>query len=552
MSTVTTVLDHLARQASLAPGRTAFSTWCDGQIVAAVSYLELWRMAERVGRGLRSLGADPGDRVVLVMPNDPRFAGALLGCVHAGVIAVPAPVPAGSRTRAFRDRLAPMVRDCAPRLLVTIDDLTGTVEAALPTQLAVRVVSWDCLLDAAEDREDGPYGMTEPDDALLLQYTSGSTGRPKGVVATHGMVAAQCAQARTAYAEGPQDLAVTWVPLFHDMGLVTGVLRPLYSGYPSVLMNPRDFTARPRAWLEAIQHCRGTLSSAPNFAYEHCVRKIRHDASDPLDLSSWRVARNAGEVVHSDTADRFVAAFAGAGFRAESFCPSYGMAEATLTVSTCGPSVPPLRMSIRRGGGAPERVETVISSGVPMPGTRVVVRDNGVPAAEGKTGELWISGPQVFSHYWPDHRAPLEDGLLRTGDLGFIRHGHVFVLGRVDDTLVVNGRNFYNHDIGHACAGVVGLRPGRAVAVKAPRAGMGDDAVWLVGEVANDSESTTASLERTAGEVRKVVFAATGLAVAGVGLLAPGAIPLTTSGKIRVGRVRDGLVSGTLPLIWQD
>lgn len=541
MSPVSTVLEQVQMRAACAPGSIALSDWTAGN--KQVSYAELTVTASRVAAGLCALSLARGDRVVLVLPHGLEFVGTLLGCVSIGAIAVPAPTPGGSRQRAFEERLTSIAEDCSPRLLVTTEDFVGRV-AAVPVNRGARVVTWNAVLAAADGCGALPERVAQADDPLLLQYTSGSTGRPKGVVVTHAMVEAQCAQARQAYAESPDDVAVTWVPLYHDMGLVTGVLRPLHTGYHSVLMAAREFVSRPRTWLDAIHSYRATLSSAPNFAYDYCVRKIKLDQADPLDLSSWRVARNAGEVVRAATQDRFIAAFGKAGFRASSFCPSYGMAEATLTITTCGPDVPPRRITTGRG-------DTVLSSGVPLPGTHVAVRKDEGATGEPQAGELWVKGPQLFSRYWPDRAAQVQDGWLKTHDVGFIDEGHVFVLGRADGTVIVNGRNFFGHDIYNACLEVAGLRPGRSVAVTAPLGESPDEVVWLVGEIAIGSDRTEGYLSQTAAEAREIIFSRTGLAVSAVGLLLPGEMPLTTSGKVQAGRVRSGLAAGSLRLIWR-
>ncbi|MEV7024149.1 AMP-binding protein [Kitasatospora sp. NPDC093558] len=547
-----TAHDWLRRAARQRPRATAVTHWRDGAVRDVLDFAALDALVQLAAAALAARVREPGERVVLALPNDATFTAALLACLAAGLIAVPAPEPTDDPTPATAARLRGIVADCRPALVIGRGGPAG------------RAVGWDELIAGDDAPAPGPHRRAA-DGIALLQYTSGSTGTPKGAVLTHRAIAASCAQAAAAYGESPRDTAVTWVPLHHDMGLVTGVLRPLFSGYASVLMSPREFARTPVSWLRAITAARGTLSSAPDFAYGLCVRRVPAGQTGELDLSAWRVARNAGEVVRADTADRFTAHFRAAGFRADAFCPSYGMAEATLTVTASTPRQPPVRLAVdrdalRAGRVRPRPAEpapatgptsVLLSSGPPLPGTRVSIGPpddphdqhdphdpHGRPDA-GRVGPVWISGPQLFSGYWPA-RPDTGTGPGRwypTGDLGFVHRGHLFVLGRADDTVVQNGRNVHASDIRAVCAGIPGLRPGRCVAftLDAP----GGPRVCLVAELragpAADDVRATDTLVR---EIRSRLAAELELYVHHVELVPAGELPVTTSGKPMVTETR--------------
>ncbi|MEG8280630.1 AMP-binding protein [Streptomyces sp. AHA2] len=579
-----TAYDWLRRHAHARPRATAVTEWHEGAVVRTVTFAELLALADRTAAALTARGARRGDRVVVLLPNSVSFTATLLAVFAAGLIAVPAPPPGGSGMAA-EHRLLGMAADCGARWVVTAEPWVRQTQAVLhaarpsgPGHVAsVTVHTWEelCASPPPDTRSFRRPPAPTADAVAFVQYTSGSTGRPKGAAVTHRAVAAQCARAARAYRERSEDAAVTWVPLSHDMGLVTGVLRPLYSGYPSVLLAPREFARSPLSWLTALSELRGTLSSAPDFAYGHCVRKIPAAAVASLDLSRWRVARNAGEVVRADTLDLFTAHFAPAGFRARSLCPSYGMAEATLTVTTATPHRPARRLTVARcalqaddirpvtgpheaEGG---KVTTLLSSGTPLEDTEVVVRDSdGRRLPDGHVGDVWIAGPQLFDGYWadgPDSRVTRR--LHRTGDRGFLHEGHLFVLGRVDDTVVHQGRNYYAADIADALAGLPGLRPGRIAVfrtVRPPRAGRQQvDTrrqhaappvhVCLVAErdhAAQGDEHGTG----TARDARHRLAHVLGLFVTEVVLVPPGTLPVTTSGKVRVTEARRRFEAGLL------
>ncbi|MER7931452.1 MULTISPECIES: AMP-binding protein [unclassified Streptomyces] len=546
-------LRHHARHR---PAAIALTTWDDGEIRRRTTFGELARQVDAVARALRGPDAAPGHRVVLVLPNDETFAAVLLAVIGTGLVAVPAPGPRTMRAEAFGQRLRAVVRDCRPALVITTEAWRDTVRTTLEDYAPrVRIRTWEelpALAAAVPERGGAPDVRVSPRTPAFLQYTSGSTGSPKGVVIDHRALRASCRQAAARYRESPADVAVTWVPLSHDMGLITGVLRPLFSGYESVLLPTERFARRPAEWLLALTACRGTLSSAPDFAYDLCARRTTDDEAAALDLRAWRVARSAGEVVRAATADRFTARFAAAGFRAESLCPSYGMAEATLTVTATTPELPPLRLAagtealragraVRAAPGTPST--TLLSSGVPLPGTRVRIGDG--RHDEHRVGEIHIRGPQLFRGYW---RRPLRRSRWHpTGDLGFLDGGHLFVLGRTDDVLVHRGRNFHPADVAAACAGVPGLRAGRCAAFTVGD-GTAGDLLCLVSEVTGGPGAPSPA--HLAAEARRRLAQVLDLYVAEVVLLPAGGLPVTTSGKVRISETRQRFERGDLPVLW--
>jgi acyl-CoA synthetase (AMP-forming)/AMP-acid ligase II len=372
-----------------------------------------------------------------------------------------------------------------------------------------------------------------------------------------------CAQAAEAYAEHPGDTAVTWVPLFHDMGLVTGLMRPAYTGYPTVLMTPEVFARSPGEWLRALTECAATLSSAPNFAYELCVRKVAAEQVRRLDLRRWRVARNAGEVVRPQTMARFVRHLRPAGLSPAAMCPSYGLAEATLTVTTCGPGVPARELTVSTAGldrgraepvaspaGSPG-VRTLSSSGRPVAGTEVRVEGDAGPL-EGAVGQILIRGPQLSPGYWCGEDTPTgpdpDQPWRPTGDLGFVHDGHLYVLGRTDDTIVYQGRNFYLSDLLAACSSIEQIRPGRVAPFLIWDDAASLEIVCLVAEVRAAPDGSTPRLNRLASRVKQALTQALELYVGRVEFVAAGSLPVTTSGKVRASETRRRYLRGELPL----
>ncbi|MBQ1050173.1 AMP-binding protein [Micromonospora sp. C51] len=556
----------LERHAEHSPTSTAVVTWRDGGPTERLDWATLLQRAGQACTGLTDNGVAQGDRVIIAVPNEAAFVILLVACGGVGAIAVPAPPPAGRRAEANRGRLLGMIRACRPAVIVTADADVAEV-ARLVSELDDRcrvigtteVIADHCAAAVA------PRRTYRPDAVALLQFTSGSTGNPRGVVIREDALRAQCGQAAAAYQESPADVAVSWVPLYHDMGLVTAVLRPLYSGYRTVLLRPEDFVREPMSWLTAIDECGGTLASSPNFGYELCVRKVPSELVERLDLQRWRVARNAGEVVRPSTEDRFTEHFAPAGFARTAFCPSYGLAEATLTVTTATPTVRPRRIAVRRDaldGGQVVRAEhasqsagtvSLLASGTPLPGTEVRISGQETP---GHIGQVLVRGPQMSPGYWESdstvrpNRVAADDWYA-TGDLGFLWDDQLFVLGRVDDTLVLNGRNYFAEDIAAACLVVPEVRGGRVAAFVEEAAGDTGEVpkVRLIAEVAAEVDASPPRLARLSLAVKRAVARSLDLYLTDVEFVRHGALPVTTSGKVRRSEVRRRYSSGRLALL---
>ncbi|MFO1417432.1 MAG: amino acid adenylation domain-containing protein [Methylotetracoccus sp.] len=550
-------------RAARQPARVAYRFLAFGdQPDAVLTYAELDRKARAIGRSLERLRLG-GERVLLLYPPGLEYVAAFFGCLYAGAVAVPAYPPA----RHYLRRLSAIVHDASPRAILT----HGQVEARVAEWANADPGSAGLPLIVTDQIESAPADDWHPADAMadglaFLQYTSGSTGHAKGVAVRHGNLMANQHAICLAFGHDERSTVVGWLPLFHDMGLIGNVLQPLYVGAEAILMPPLAFLEQPLRWLEAISRHRAHTSGGPNFAYELCVRKIAAEHVRSLDLSSWAVAFNGAEAVRARTLSRFSEAFAGAGFRRSAFFPCYGLAEATLFVSgadrTRGPTVRRFdRDVLAKGHAEPAdsgETKELASSGRSPAGQRLVIVDPIALTrrADRELGEIWVSGPSVADMYWnrPDDHgevfgAVLEDEpgrrFLRTGDLGFVDDGELFVTGRSKDLIILRGRNIYPEDIEDAACRVAGIRLGGCAAFSI------DD-----GEserVIAVCEAERGSLRESAGtlaaEVASAIAEACEVGDAHVILVKPGVLPKTSSGKLRRGACRQSFVDGSLPAV---
>jgi acyl-CoA synthetase (AMP-forming)/AMP-acid ligase II len=448
-----TIADILRRRAELTPHQRVFLFVESGEREgASYTFGELDRKAKAIGSRLAALGAR-GKRVLLPHPPGLDFVGSFFGCLYAGAVAVPACSSLLSSRQ--HERLRFIVEDAGVEFILAAStrSLTHFDESLTDKQWISRLT----LLAAdevpqSEGTEWSPadYG---PDDVAYIQYTSGSTSSPKGVVISHRNVMSNQRMIRSAFRTGERSVVVSWLPHFHDMGLVGVVQQAVYAGMFVVLMAPLDFIRRPGQWLRAISKYRASISGAPNFAYDLCVERVKDEAVAALDLSCWKLAFNGSEPVKADTMNRFAEKFGKAGFRSESFYPCYGLAEATLFVSSRVPSRP---LSSRRLDVPCE----VISCGQAWENESVLIVDpkTHTRCSEGIEGEIWIAGPHIAQGYWKRadetreiFQAYLSDTgagpFLRTGDLGFLADGELYITGRLKELIILHGKNHYPQDI---------------------------------------------------------------------------------------------------------
>ena len=518
---MSSIVDLLRWRTDIEGSSVAYRFLADGETESeSITWRELDRRARSIAAALQQR-VSPGDRVLLAYPSGIDFIVAFFGCLYAGAIAVPAPLP--TQRRAW-PRFAALAEDADARLALGNsgtphlgDRMTWLVLDELPAP-----DSW---------REHHPAS----DDVAFLQYTSGSTSSPRGVIVTHANLLHNERMIRSAFAQDEHSIVAGWLPMHHDMGLIGNVLQPLYSGGTCILMPPAAFLQRPVTWLRTISRYRATTSGGPDFAYALCARRVRDEEKESLDLSSWRVAFNGSEPVRHDTIERFTAAFERCGFRREAFHPCYGLAEATLMVTS------------KRAGAAPvarvidERMR--VSSGRVADGQHVVIDG----------GEICVAGPSVASGYWrrPDEtEAVFGGGLLRTGDLGFVDDdGELFVTGRIKELIIIRGRNHYPHDIEKTAEEAVpALVAGGGAAFSVEIEGT--ERLVIVHEV--DRHALRADLAPVIDAVRGAVAETHDIQPHAVVLIRPGMLPRTTSGKVQRRACAQAFLDGTLESVAAD
>lgn len=525
-----------------------------------VSYRDLDARARRVAAWLQE-NAAPGERAILLFPPGPEFVVGFLGCLYAGVIAVPAPLTAAGGNGASRCRA--LAVDSQASVILTESSLAATVRDWIRHHILpghVRHAATD-MLPTISPRAWKPLKLTAKTTALL-QYTSGSTDLPKGVAVTHGNLMHNQHLIRQALGTGGDIKMVGWLPHFHDMGLIGQLLHPLYLGGTTHFMSPLTFLMRPHRWLWAISRFRGTVSVAPNFAFGLAADRVTDEQLAELDLSSLRMLCNGSEPVQHDTLQAFIERFRHAGLDERAILPCYGLAESTLFVTgtkgrgmvtrTADPQA--LERHKLRDAASPANGSVLVSCGIPTGVTaRIVDPRTRRPLPDGDVGEIWVRGASVATGYWnrpaesvQTFRATSTDGefpFLRTGDLGVLDEGELYVIGRLKEVLIINGRNLYPSDIERAaCRAHPALDKGRAAAFAI---GERSDQVVLVHEV-NAARLREAGADELAGLVRRKVRAELDVHLTHVVMVGSGAVAKTTSGKVRRRLMRAKFLSGEL------
>jgi len=557
-------VDVLRAQAAERPQQNAFVFLENGEREAdALTYAELDRDARAIA-GLLQQHTRVGDRALLLYPPGLDFVRAFMGCLYAGVVAVPVYPPRRNRTL---DRLNAVAADAQTTVALTNAAVGKALGKALPRGEG-KVLGVPALI-ADRDHTSDPHAWRPPSlapaDLAFLQYTSGSTGTPKGVMITHGNLLHNNELIKVAYSHSPASVFVSWLPVFHDMGLIGMVLQPIYAGSRSVLMEPAAFLQKPVRWLRAITRYRGTTSGAPNSAYELCVRKVTPDDRATLDLSSWEFAYNGAEPVRASTVRRFHETFAACGLRLDGVQPCYGMAETTLLVSIAGVGKTPTFHASQDGS-------VWVSSGRTWLDERVLIVDPEAHerCAEGKTGEIWIASGSVAAGYWnrpvdtaaafgartaPDSNAPNGDGpFFRTGDLGFMRGDQLFVTGRLKDLIIIRGRNLYPQDVEYTAGNAHPALSADAAAAFSIASDAAEDSEQLVVvcEVAREQLAklkTPESLHAVLQAVRQAVAEEHDVDPAAIVLLRTLGLPKTSSGKVQRRACRERFLLGTLDVV---
>ena len=517
----------------------------DGELI---SFAAIEERTRRVAGALASLGLRKGDRVALILPDADDFILTFLAAVRSGLVPVPIYPPTGlGQLAGYLDNTRHIVAKAGATVLITtgqIKALLGTVQASTPSLRQVLAV--DAL--HAIDAPWSPVALSL-DDTAFLQFTSGSTSRPKGVVLTHGNLAANI---RCIIDLGlgwrEDDVGISWLPLFHDMGLIGCVLASMYTAIPVVFVPPLLFLKRPATWLQTVSRHKGTISFGPNFSYALCVKRIKPRELEGVDLSAWRVAGCGAEPIRAETLESFATTFAPWGFRKDAFVPAYGMAESTLAISfnPVGTGLVVDRVDgaqLREGKAAvapaaqEDDVLRIVGCGPQFPGHQVGVfdlddTDGARPLPERTVGELRLKGPSVTAGYFEDPEttaATFAGGWLKTGDLGYVADGHVFVCGRIKEVIIVNGRNFYPQDLEWEASQVDGVRKGNVIAFGTRHGGDKEIVVVAFETSATDPAEKT----RLSHAIKARIQDTVGLTVDEVVALAAGALPKTSSGKLQ-------------------
>ena len=573
-----TLVDLLQNRATINPSQIGYSFLVDGETqTVSITYQQLEERSQAIAAYLQSVCA-PGERALLLYQPGLEYISAFFGCLYAGVIAVPAYPPRPNRSLA---RIQTIIQDSQATLALATKSIISSLERHALETPELNNLGWlatDHIPNNLATKWQQP--SIHENTLAFLQYTSGSTATPKGVMITHNNLLHNSSLIYQCFGHSAQSKGVIWLPPYHDMGLIGGILQPLYGGFPVILMSPLMFLQSPVRWLQAISQYQGTTSGGPNFAYDLCVRKIKPEQIQTLDLSSWEVAFNGAEPISAEVLERFSSTFALCGFRREAFYPCYGMAEATLIISGGNKLAPPVKTTIAANAleqnqiisttSETEVTKTLVGCGQTLPDQqiKIVHPEKLTICSEGEVGEVWVSGPSIAQGYWckPEETkqtfaaytadTPTQGPLMRTGDLGFLEAGELFVTGRLKDVIIIHGRNHYPQDIEWTVEESHSLiRSGCTAGFSVKVAG--EERLVVVAEVERNfrefrrrnGKSGTTNSDNSLDLIKSIQGAVSrnhDLQIYQVLLLKPGSIPKTSSGKVQRYACRDGFLAGTL------
>ena len=553
-----TLIDVLEYHLRVHPDRVHMVLEDDDGKAVPLTYRGLYQAATRVARGLRSRGLQPGRCVAIMLPTELGYFASFLGVMLAGGIPVPLYPPVRlDRIAEYMARCEKILGNAQAQILITFDRAARVAEIARDRVDCIEHVVSSAVLLKGDDEGGTARADVLPEHTALLQYTSGSTGDPKGVELTQANVLANIRAAAEGCDLQPDDVMVSWLPLYHDMGLIGGWLMCFYGGVPTVLMSPMAFLSRPLRWLQALTDYRGSISVAPNFAFDLCVKRVPDEAMAGLDLHRMRALLNGSEPITVKTLDGFIDRFGPVGMKREALFCAYGLAENMVAVTFPpvgrAPRVDRIERTTFEADGhavsssAADALEFVgVGSAVPRHEVRVVDGDE-QPVAERRQGIIQFRGPSSFKGYFrrPDATAEVQraDGWVDTGDLGYLADGELFITGRAKDLIIKGGRNYYPHEFEAAAASVQGVRQGCVAAFAVPDANSGTEKVVVVAET---REKDGTSREILQAQVVEAVTAAVGIPPDEVVLGIVGAVPKTSSGKIRRREAKRLYLEGTI------
>jgi len=518
---------------------------------STLTYRELDQRSRQVAAQLQDLGLE-GERALLLYPPGLDYLVAFFGCLYAGIIAIPAYPPRNKRNS---PRVMAIVNDAKPRIILTTKNLLPKLPPLLTDTSEGEKMKWlatDSLKQGIESNWQTP--KLEKNSLAFLQYTSGSTGTPKGVMVSHGNIIHNATMTYRYMEHTSRSKFVSWLPMYHDMGLIGGIIQPLYGGFTCVLMSPASFLQNPYYWLKTISEYQGTTSGGPNFAYELCLEKITPEQRKSLDLSSWTVAFNGSEPVRFSTLTRFAETFAECGFSPEAFYPCYGMAEATLMISGVNKKTLPSTKTIKKSALATNKIvdndgenqdhQTFVSCGQSIPEQKCIIVDPDklIPCQEDQVGEIWVLGTDksIAQGYWQKpletektfqaYLADTNEGpFLRTGDLGFLQGGEIYITGRVKDLIIIRGRNYYPQDLeltAERSHPALRTSSNSAFCLEIDK----EEKLIIVQEL---EFRANPDRDEVINAIRQAVTQEHEVEVYGVVLIKPGTIPKTSSGKIQ-------------------
>ena len=567
----TTIVELLRSRAKGQPQQHAYTFMVNGKKEGnSFTYSELDHQTRAIAATLQKYQAQ-GERALLLYPQGLEVIAAFCGCLYAGVIAIPVPPPESGRLKRTLPRLRSIVKDANATIALTtasVFELIETVKDEFPEFEQMRWIDTETIdLDLADEWQDP---KVDKNAIAYLQYTSGSTSTPKGVMLTHYNLMHHCRNLQQACGYDEQSVTVTWMPYFHDYGLVEGMMVPLYNAHPCYVMSPFSFIKRPLNWLQNMSKYKGTHSQAPNFAYDLCTRRIKPKQIAELDLSPWEAAGNAAEPINPHVMAKFVEMFSPCGFKWETFAPSYGLAENTLLATTKPKGTRPVFLGIETAAieqdkivvANPEQehgVRIVSGCGKKVCNTQIAIADPASMTAKAsdEVGEVWIKDPSVAVGYWKRPEATKEtfqaylqdtqEGpFLRTGDLGFIHEGELFITGRIKDLIIIRGTNHYPQDVEWSVQALhAALRPdyGAAFSIQ----DKGEERLIVVQEV--ERRSGDLDTETIIADIKQEIAEQHEIQVYGVVLAKSGNILKTASGKIQRRACREKYLAGTLTTI---